>query len=45
MVAWRSGDGGGVSPPTVSRRRRSRTALLHLFLSLFLNQPTLKHQE
>ena len=35
------GEGGGVSPPAA----RSRTALLALFLSQFLNQPTLKHQE
>ena len=33
------GDCGGVSPPA------ARTALLALFLSQFLNQPTLKHQE
>ena len=30
MVAWRSGDGGGISPPAASRRRRSKTALLAL---------------
>ena len=28
MVAWRSGDGGGVSPSVTSRRRGSKTALL-----------------